>query len=388
MYTLKSLIISIFFILSPSLLFSTTYENASSKTTTKWHVLKYFSKGVIKNIYDKKKKSRVIKFNGDGTKSVYILTPKKKSFQRKKRENIFQWEMNYSEDFVIMIGMNTLKGKRYLIYTSGDSDSYLQYGLGSDSISGKWKKYSRNLQEDLEHSDRYNQIISVNSFVIKGSGMIDNIKMVQSKKTAKEDSVPILSPSPTVPKVTEEKQIVKKNLNIDKELDKKYKESKIEIDKTEKSSQPPIIYLKGENPMVLKKGERYIEPGATAKNRDGSTVEVSISEDIDIFKDGEYSVIYMATNSAGDSAIDRRRVRVGRVAEEKEKKSFLSNMTESNIVDAPLEVDRDDVDLEQRALEILDWEKQLASREEELNREKDSMDNYPPAMNYPSRPGL
>jgi len=384
MYTLKLLIISIFFMLSPSLLFSTTYENASSKTTSKWHLLKYFSKGVIKNIYDKKKKSRVIKFIGDGTKSVYILTPKKKSFQRKKRENILQWEMNYNEDFVIMIGMSTLKGKRYLIYTSGDSDSYLQYGLGSDSISGKWKKYSRNLQEDLEHSDRYNQIISVNSFVIKGSGMIDNIKMVKSKKTAKEHSVPNISTSPTVPKVTEEKEPVK----IDKKLDEKDKEPKIEIDKREKSSQPPVIYLKGKNPMVLKKGERYVEPGATAKNRDGSMVEISISEDIDIFKDGEYSVIYMATNSAGDSAIDRRRVRVGRVVEEKETKSFLSNMIDSNIPDAPLELDSDDVDLEERALQILDWEKQLASREEELNREKNSRGNYPPDMNYPSRPGL
>jgi len=382
MYTLKLLIISIFFILSPSLLFSTTYENASSKTTSKWHVLKYFSKGVIKNIYDKKKKSQVIKFSGDGTKSVYILTPKKKSFNKKKKENIFQWEMNYNEDFVIMIGMKTVKGKRYLIYTSGDKDSYLQYGLGSDSISGKWKKYSRNLQEDLEYSDRYNKIISVNSFVIKGSGMIDNIKMVKAKKIAKEYSVPTISTSPTISKVIEEKKTVK----IDKKLDEEYKEHKKEIIKTEKSSQPPVIYLKGENPMVLKKGERYIEPGATAKNRDGSTVEVSISEDIDIFKDGEYSVIYMATNSAGDSAVDRRRVRIGTVGEEREK-FFVVDMIENNNFELPLEVD-DDVDMEQRALEILDWEKQLASREQELNREKDFIETSPSDIIYPSRPGL
>jgi len=364
MYILKSLALPIIFMLYPSLLFSTMYENASNKKTTKWHVLKHFSKGVIKNIYDKNKKSRVIKLDGDSTKSAYILMPKKKSFKRKKGENIFQWEMNFSEDFVIMIGMHTLKGKRYLIYTSGDKDSYLQYGLGSDSTSGQWKKYSRNLQEDLEHSDRYNKIISVDSFVIKGSGMVDNIKMVKSKKRVKEPSIPI------VPKVTKEKTI-----KTEKKSDKKVK--------INENTEPPIIYIKGNNPMVLKKGERYVEAGATAKNRDGSTVPVTISEDIDIFKDGEYSVIYMATNSAGNTAVDRRRVIVGTLVEEKEKKKGFVESVENNNFDMPLEnEDEDDVDLEQRALDILDWEKQLASREEELNRDKNS------AQNHPAHPGL
>ena len=361
MYALKLFTLLILF---SSLLFSTIYENASSKKTDKWHVLKHFSSGAIKNIYDKKKKSRVIKFEGNSTKSAYILMPKKKSFKQKKGENIFQWEMNFSEDFVIMIGLYTLKGKRYLIYTSGDKDSYLQYGLGSDSTSGQWKKYSRNLQEDLENSDRYNKIISVNSFVIKGSGMIDNIKMIKSKRA----------------KVPKEKTIKK----IEKKNDKKVKESIVKKVEVNKSTQPPNIYIKGDNPMVLKKGERYIEKGAIAKNRDGSSVPVTISEDIDIFTDGEYSVIYMATNSAGDTAVDRRRVIVGTLPKEKEKKIIDSSDKIDNNVEIPSEVEDEDenVDLEQRALDILDWEKQLALREEELNRDKNS------PTNYPSHPGL
>ena len=114
---------------------------------------------------------------------------------------------------------------------------------------------------------------------------------------------------------------------------------------------------------------------------------VSISEDIDIFKDGEYSVIYMATNSAGHSAVDRRRVRVGTVVEEKEK-AFVADIAENNNAEAPVEIEEDVVDLEQRALEILDWEKQLASREQELDREKDSGGVSHPNVHYPSRPGL
>jgi hypothetical protein len=345
------------------------YENASNKKNNKWHVLKYFSKGVIKNIYDKKKKSRVIQLKGNATKSVYILMPKKKSFQRKKGEDIFQWEMNFDEDFVIMIGMHTLKGKRYLIYTSGEEDSYLQYGLGEDSTSGKWKQYSRNLQEDLEHFDRYNKIISVNSFVIKGSGRVDNIEMVKSKKSKKKVPSLVLLSTPKL-------------------IDKKTKEPIIESNKVKINNQPPVIYLEGANPMILKKGEPYIEPGATAKNRDGSTVVVTISEDIDIFKNGEYSVIYMATNRAGHSAVDRRRVRVGVVQEEKEN-SFVSESSDDRNSELPPEEEEEEgVDLEQRALEILDWEKQLASREQELDREKSLRENPSSNISYPSRPGL
>jgi hypothetical protein len=378
MYALKLFSILILF---SSFICATTYENASNKKTSKWHVLDYFSTGVIKNIYDKTKKSRVIKFKGNGTKSVYILMPKKKIFRRKKGENIFQWEMNYSEDFVIMIGMQTLKGKRYLIYTSGNEDSYLQYGLGRDSTSGKWKKYSRNLQEDLEASDKYNKIISVNSFVIKGSGKIDNIQMLKSKEkeTVKNVSVNTLVNALS----TDSKPVVEKKT----ELETNSTETKITANSSKKNNQPPVISLKGKNPMVLKKGERYIEPGATAKNRDGSSVLVTISEDVDVFKDGEYSVIYMATNRAGHSAIDRRRVRVGTVVEEKEE-AVVADAFENDNEDAPLEEEEEVVDLEQRALEILDWEKQLAEREEAIEERKIGSENQNLTRDYPSHPGL
>lgn len=357
-----------------SILFSTTLENGSSKKIDKWSSLKYFSKGTIKNIYDKRKKSRVIKFDGNGTRSVYILRPKNRSFKLKKGEDTLEWEMNYNEDFVILIELDTLKGKRYLIYTSGDRDSYLQYGLGKDSISGEWKKYSRKLQEDLEKSDRYNRIISVNSFVIKGSGVVDNIKIIKSKQSKS-------TPVPTILEKSEkiEQKIIK--------IDKKAKENKIKIDKSTKITQPPIIYLKGSNPMILKKGEAYIEPGATAKNRDGSNVEITISGDIDILKDGEYSVIYMATNSAGHTAFDRRRVVIGNFSEDK-KRDSIKDSSKNNSIEVPSDKEVDDIDLEQRALEILEWEKQLAQREQELENSSNIGRSSLPKENYPSRPGL
>lgn len=372
MYYFKIIYIFLFFLLNPLNLFSTTYENASDKKIDGWHVSKYFSKGIVKNIYDKKKRSRVIKLDGNATRTVYMLLPKGKFFKRKREEQFLEWEMNYGEDFVIMIGVNSIKGKRFLIYTSGENNSYLQYGLGSDSCSGQWKKYRRDLQKDLEQSDRYNKFLNITSFVVKGSGMIDNIKLLKLKETLKE---PLPSTAPLSLPVS-----VKKPKQDRKILEEERLKNEKKISKESNSTSPPTIFINGENPMLLKMGEPYIEFGATAKNSDGSSVIVTISDDIDILKEGEYSVIYMATNSFGDSVIDRRRVIVGKVKNEKKSKKSVISIEES--------LDEDAIDLEQRELEMLEWEKELAFREKELLEEKNRKENDNPNINYPSHPGL
>ena len=377
MYHLKSVYIFLFFCLTPLMVLATTYENASDKKTDGWHILKQFSKGVVKNIYDKKKRSRVIKLEGNATRTVYMLRPKKKIFKRKKEENILEWEMKYNEDFVIIIGVNTIKGERFIIYTSGDKSSYLQYGLGVDSRFGQWKKYRRDLQKDLERYDRYNEFLTINSFVIKGSGLVDNIKMVKLKEALPKSST-VSKSSSTMSKLSSQKNsIVSKKL-----LNKSIKEDK--YIESNQNSTPPVIHIIGKNPMILKKGEAYIEAGATAKNRDGSLVRVTISDDIDILKEGEYSVIYMATNNAGHSVIDRRRVIVGKIMKEKK----VKESEKSEEVEEREDLDEEIIDLEQRALEMLEWEKELAFREKELLENKNRREVKPPEGNYPSRPGL
>ena len=378
----KNLTILTLFILFNIPLSALVYSNAQDKKTTSWHVLKSFAKGKIKNIYDTSKKSRVIRLKGNGTKSAYMLMPKKISVLKKSDKKIFSWEMNYHEDFVIMIGMDTIKGKRYLIYTAGQQNSYLQYGLGVESKLGKWKKYSRNLQEDLERFDKFNRILKVNNFVIKGSGKVDNIllltkekKNISSKKNEIEKKVK-KQPSPVV-KI--------------KQLEKKKNHSPIVMQNNKNIA--PIIHLNGKNPLVLKKGESYIEAGATATDKWGHALAVSITEDIDIFKEGEYSVIYLARDKHGNSSINRRRIRVGSFSEEKEK-NVKKEVVE---IEAPEE---EDVDYEAREFEMVEWEKELALREKELAQKEQGVGGaYPPSRkgnypsspgggNYPSRPGL
>jgi len=347
---------TLFFLILSIPLFSTVYENAENKKTDNWYLLKNFSIGNVKNIYDKKKKSRVIELSGESTRTSYRLKPKRGFTKSKKRgEKLLSWEMNFNEDFVIIIEVETRKGRRYLIYTPGDKDSHLQYGLGTDTHSGGWKKYQRNLEADLHYFERDNHIVSIEAFVIRGSGLIDNIEITKESKKDKKRSV--------------------KNLKLDSKVKSKNKESPLTLKIAEKNSMP-TIFLNGKNPMVLKKGEPYIEPGATAQDRDGSEVMVTISEDIDIFKDGEYTVIYMATNSIGNSVINQRRVRIGDIIKDSSLSVKLSDKEE-----APEEEPQEILDLENRALEMSEWEKELALREKELEKKEQQ-----PAL--PLRPGL
>ena len=350
-------------------LYATVYENADDKKTTKWKVLQSFETGTVKNIYDKKKRSRVIKLKGSGTKSAYLLMKKKKLsknfFWKNKKEKILHWEMKYREDFVILVGLDTKKGKRFLIYTGGDETSYLQYGLSYNSTLGKWRSYQRDLQKDLSRFEADNLIVSVDSFVVKGSGFLDNIKLTKNKKHLKQS------------KKNKKKALPLVENNSSKESNGSIKRVVIK----KKKSNTPIIYINGDNPMILKKGEKYKELGAVAKDKNNKELVVNSSHAIDIFEEGEYSVLYMATDSFGNSVIDKRRVRVGDFSEEKEKVSVKSEET------PPL--DEKEEELENREVEMMAWEKELLLREKEISqRENRRATPGEPSLHQPLRPGL
>ena len=79
------------------------------------------------------------------------------------------------------------------------------------------------------------------------------------------------------------------------------------VDKT-----PPQITLLGENPMRLSVGEAFKDPGATAKDDvDGDlSGKITLSGKVDTKKEGEYTLTYSVTDSAGNSATARRVVKV------------------------------------------------------------------------------
>jgi hypothetical protein len=254
-------------------------QNSQHKEFGKWFLSPLNSDANIEMIDDKERKKKVYKLQGNGTRSSYIYR-----FNQKLEEaKVLGWSMLYKEDYVIMIVLNTIKGKRSLIYTPSTTQTHLQFGLGESSISNEWKEYYRDLENDLQSYEPKNQIVTLDYFVVRGSGLIETPRIEKIKK----------------------RSISKTPLQRTKVL------------KSQKSSQNtltlPVIKILGDNPLILKKGQKYAEQGVVARDIDGSMLRVDISHTIDAYKDGEYSVIYMSTNSLGNTAVDRRIVRVGNV---------------------------------------------------------------------------
>ena len=278
---LKFFILNFIFIISLS---AFVYEDAEDKSTKRWSIISLKYKGNVSNFFDKSKKSHVIKFDGNGTQSIYKLHFPSTLENIQMNNSFLTWEMNYVEDFVILIVLDTIKGKRHLIYTAGKGKSYLQYGLNTTEY-GTWQKYRRNLEKDLQIYERENRIIDIQDFVIKGSGLIDNIELKRVTKKLIE------------PKKKRARKSIKKPL-------RDYSKDIV-----------PVIHLEGKNPVLLKVGEAYVDAGAKAKNRDGSEINIKITDNIDILSEGEYSVIYIATNKLGNSSIDKRQVVVGKIVQ-------------------------------------------------------------------------
>jgi len=341
---LKILLFISFLIIDLSAL---TYEDAEDLNSKRWIVVSPNYQGKVSNIFDEVKQSRVIKFEGNGTKSIYKLAIPDSLENIQMDNSFFSWEMNYTEDFVILIVLDTLKGKRHLIYTPDKKNSYLQYGLGIEE-KGKWKKHSRNLEKDLQLYEKDNKTISIKDFIIKGSGLIDNIQL----KRLNSDIAP---------------PVVKKVAKIESKLPTRDYSNDI----------IPILKLKGKNPLVLKVGEEYVEAGASAKNRDGSEIDIKITDNIDTLTDGEYTVIYFATNRLGNSSIDKRKVIIGKVRNKKiEENSSVKHNDQFIRCNEIPDILREKVE----EIELL--------QEEEVSKKEEAKEDNPVKVEHPSRPGL
>ena len=364
-------------------LFATTYEDGEDKKTNRWEKLNPSSSAIIKNTYDESKSSRVIEFSGEGTKDAYIL-----AINETKNKKLLHWQMKYSEDFVIFISLETKLGKRYLVYTSARSNGYMKYGLGTRSISGTWQRFSRNLEEDLRYFDNRNSIVKINSFVIRGSGSLDNIKIMKDLKSKSKENVETIEPVKAIEPI---KKIPKKIKEKPKKIKKKpltLKKIKKKIAK--KTNTTPSITIDGENPLFLKLGEAYVEPGVSAKDKEDGEIIVTSCENINKHKEGEYTVIYTAIDSVGNAAADKRYVIVGnptlkdeeskKTGEESEtsseetKESSSEEGNKSKKTASSEEESEAQAKLEERELEISEWERELQFREKEISKREKQME--------------
>jgi hypothetical protein len=162
---------------------TTVYEDAEDGITAGWKIFDRKPKGAkIENIFDHDRQSNVIQLSGKKRSNGFRLRkPDLRPWQNAHQHTI-EWSMRFSEKFSITVYVTTTAGARFIHYTSQDHDRLnrkknIYYGLGRKLIDGNWHTIVRNLQVDLERAQPGIKIINVNDFRVRGSGVVDDIKL-------------------------------------------------------------------------------------------------------------------------------------------------------------------------------------------------------------------
>ncbi len=285
----KYLLSLFIFIIFSSELYAKTYDS--------WRLLYGNTFGTIRHVKDSDKKYEVIAFNSKSSRDTYISGAKSgKRAWNNKKDKLIQWEMKFKESFVIIIGINTVDGYRNLIYTSGNEGGDLYFGLGALTIDGQWQTIKRNLEEDLHKYEPNTEVVSINAFIVRGSGRIGKIETLSPDKQKKK----LIDNKKKLP----EKQVLRQVPSPKKE---------------NKSGKTPKIILNQGALLYHKLGEPFFEPGATATDFEGNRLDVDILGEVDINKINRYVLTYVATDKNGNSTIETRVVMVYKAGMESKK---------------------------------------------------------------------
>jgi len=364
------------FFLMFNFLYATTYEDTQNTVTSQWQHENIDTLNSINKVYDKSKKIRVIEFQGAGTQQIYDLYTSELKNQQ-EHEYCVSWEMKFSEDFVIILQIQSNLGKHYLIYTPGTFNSYMQYGLGEGTKNGQWKKFTRNIQKDIAYFDNRVKIVSLKRFVVKGNGMIRNIQTILGSPKSNINNRK-KNPIPEKKLIPEKRVPIEASVPIATRVPVENRERKIF---KESISSLPLIKMKGKKVVKLKLGEPYIEEGVSAYDKEDGEIDVETIENIYINETGRYMILYMATDSDGNIAIDKRYVDVGDVKDvkiEKRETSIKKREEVSSEEDErgePSNVEEEEgeeiSELSKQAAQMRLWERKLELREKELAKRRE-----------------
>jgi hypothetical protein len=174
------------------------YSDGEDGKTTGWS--SYAESGQITN------ENNAIKLKGNGLKSGYMLGGWSNSTGWKNTINKeISWDMNYNENYVIYLSVETDKGHRFITYSALSQDTfknnpnykkeveyggytYLHLGLNPNTKGGSLQTVTRNIEADLKRFDESYSLITVNAFLVRGSGIIDNVKMFDTNSDGDYDN--------------------------------------------------------------------------------------------------------------------------------------------------------------------------------------------------------
>ena len=174
---------------------ATVYEDAQDGLTVGWDVYDGDPAGAtIGNMFDTERQSRVIELIRDASQG-FRLRNEDLSLWGNTTHILLGWRMKLTGYFAIYVLLDTNAGMRYLQYTPVDGSSlgagtYLQHGLGGDAGDGQWRSFARDLQADLQAAQPGLTILAVNAFMVRGSGRLDDIRLMDEMWDADGDNLP------------------------------------------------------------------------------------------------------------------------------------------------------------------------------------------------------
>jgi hypothetical protein len=157
------------------------YEDCEDGDAAGWDIYDLDPAGAFfSNVQDAERGGRVMELSGSGTANGFRLRSPDGGPWANSAHVTIQWSMKYAEPFVIYIPVLTSNGFRYLYYTGAEHDNlgdstYIHHGLGSGAHDGAWRTFTRNLEDDLKEAQPANELESIDGFLIRGSGRIDDI---------------------------------------------------------------------------------------------------------------------------------------------------------------------------------------------------------------------
>lgn len=177
---------SILITTQPGWIPETVYCDSESGGIDGWDVFDVAPAGaLINNVFDEDRTSYVIQVAGSRKKNGYRLHSESLNNWANKDQFVIEWSMKYEKEFEVCVEVQTTAGHLNLQYVPVsvnhlDRSGRVRLGLGTGAKDGQWHTFVRDLQADLTKAQEGVQILQVNSFAIRGSGRVDDVKLRQS----------------------------------------------------------------------------------------------------------------------------------------------------------------------------------------------------------------
>lgn len=162
------------------------YEDGEDGDTAGWSVYDDDPTGAtIKNIYLDETYGRVIKTDGYYTGNGYRLQNSDGTDWNNREHKNIHWEMNMQGASRVYVKVQTNQGALLIAYTEEDvaqnPDSLTVFVTIGREL-GVWRVIERNLQADLDAIRPGLIITDVDQFLIRGSGMINNVALFTAEE--------------------------------------------------------------------------------------------------------------------------------------------------------------------------------------------------------------